>query len=91
MAYVTTNPPKLIAQGIGGAGKFWHYESADTVLTVRAANYITNAYLLGMRAGDTVLIRDTATPASSWATMVTVTVNGAGDMSDGTAIAQTNT
>ncbi len=90
MAYVTTNPPKLIAQGIGGAGKFWHYESADPIATVNTTAYFTNGYQLGMRVGDTVLIRDTATPTSSWATVVDVTTNGQADVSDGTAISQTD-
>ncbi len=90
MAYVTTNPPSLISQTIGGSSKRWVYVSADPIAVVKAANYITNAYLLGLRTGDTIEVRDTATPTSTLCSVVSVVTNGAADLSDGTAISQAN-
>ena len=91
MAYVTTNPPALVTQRIAGGGRTYYYESADTIATVRAANYISNAYQLGMRAGDTVIVRDTATPTTSICSVISVVTNGAADISDGTVVSLTNT
>ena len=62
MAYATSNPPKLVSQGIGGGGKIWVYVSADAAGTVDALDYITDGYALGMRVDDIVFVVDTATP-----------------------------
>jgi hypothetical protein len=51
MAYATTNPPKLIAQGIAGQRE-WLYSSTDPSTTVDDSDYFTNGYQLGMRVGD---------------------------------------
>jgi len=90
MTYSTSTPPRLISQGIVG-GRIWYYESADAIATVNTASYISNGYTLGMRVGDTLIVRDTATPTTSLCTVITATAStGAVDISDGTAIAQTN-
>ena len=90
MTYSTSNPPRLQSQAIVG-GRSWYYESADSIATVNTANYISNGYHLGMRVGDTVTVRDTATPTTSLCTVITATAStGAVDLSDGTAISQTN-
>ena len=90
MTYSTSTPPRLISQGIVG-GRIWYYESADAIATVNTASYISNGYTLGMRVGDTLIVRDPATPTTSLCTVITATAStGAVDISDGTAIAQTN-
>lgn len=57
MAYVTSNPPRLVSQPIAGL-RVWQYTSADDAATVDASGYFTNGYALGMRAGDLVLVLD---------------------------------
>lgn len=90
MAYATTNPPRLVSQAIVG-GKTFYYESADAIATVNTSGYFTNGYNLGLRVGDTVIVRDTATPTTSLCTvMAASSTTGIADVSDGTAISQTN-
>ena len=87
MAYSTSTPPRLIVQGITG-GKIWYYESADAIATVNSASYFTNGHALGMRVGDTVIVRDTNVPTTSLCTVIDVTTGGQADISDGTAVSQ---
>lgn len=90
MAYSTSTPPRLMSQAIIGA-KIWYYESADAIATVNTSGYFTNGYGLGMRVGDTVIVRDTATPTTSLCTVIDVSATtGVADISDGTAISQTD-
>ena len=90
MAYSTSTPPRLITQGITG-GKLWYYESADAIATVNTDAYISNGYKLGMRNGDTVIVRDTATPTTSFCTVNGASATtGAVDLTDGTAVSQTD-
>lgn len=58
MAYETSNPPSLISQRIGGSGAEWAYTDGDSLDDVLEVNYITNATVLGMKAGDKVYHRD---------------------------------
>lgn len=51
MAYSTSIPPKLIAQGITGQRE-WLYSSVDPSTTVDDTDYFSNGYQLGMRVGD---------------------------------------
>lgn len=77
MAYAVANPPIKLTQGplagfntteaTRGPINLWAYTSADPIATVKAANYFSNAVLLGMRIGDAVLIFDTVTPTLSLA------------------------
>lgn len=90
MAYSTSAPPALIAQGVSGQGRIWHYESADAIATVNTSGYFTNGHALGMRVGDTVIVRDTNTPTTSLCTVIDVTTGGQADVSDGTAVSQTD-
>jgi lipid-binding SYLF domain-containing protein len=90
MAYDTANPPALIVQGISGQGRIWHYQSADAIATVNTSGYFSNGAALGMKVGDTVIVRDTNTPTTSLCTVIDVTAGGQADVSDGTAIAQTD-
>lgn len=82
---------RLITQGVGGGGRLWYYESADAIATVNTASYISDGYKFGMRVGDTVIVRDTNVPTTSLCTVITANATTfAVDLSDGTAIAQTN-
>ena len=90
MAYSTSAPPRLMVQALVG-GKIWYYESADPIATVNTDAYFSNGYALGMRNGDTVIVRDTATPTTSLCTVNGASATtGAVDVSDGTAISQTD-
>jgi hypothetical protein len=86
MAYTTSNPPALIAQGIGGVGKLWQYRSTDPSTDVDAANYFSNASALGMTVGDGVIVVDTdaSPPTVGMAFVNAVTAGGAGDVTDAT-------
>ena len=92
MAYATSNPPLLLTQAIAGVGgtRLWVYVSADPIATVNTSGYFSNGHALGLKVGDTVVVRDTATPTTSLCTVIDVTVGGQADVSDGTAISQTD-
>lgn len=91
MAYSTSNPPYIIAQGPGGGRKFWVYSSVDAATLVRVAGYFTNGYALGMRAGDMVLQIDSdASPiAEQWMSVAAASATSV-DLSDGLAVTATN-
>lgn len=73
MAYETTNPPSLVSQRIGSAGKIWMYLDGDAVSTVVGAGYFTNGYHLGMRVGDLVHIVNSSTGLVQSAGVTTAT------------------
>jgi hypothetical protein len=86
MAYTTSNPPALLAQGIGGVGKMWQYRSTDASSAVDADGYVTNASALGMTVGDGVIVVDTdaSPPTVGMAFVNAVTAGGAADITDAT-------
>ena len=60
MAYSTSNPPMLIARGIGvDNGNLWVYKSEDAAADINTAGYFTDGYALGMRKNDIVFAIDT--------------------------------
>ncbi len=65
MAYVTSNPPVLLVESVGGGLSIWGYKSTDDDATVNGASYFTNGVTLGMKVGDIVLVSDTTTPKGS--------------------------
>lgn len=77
MSYATTNPPSLIGQRIGDGPALWIYKSADDDASTNAANYYSNGLALGMRAGDFVLVFDTATPKGSFHYVTECSADGA--------------
>lgn len=89
MAY-NQNNLALKVQGRGTSSGWWEYRSADPIATVRAAGYISNASDMGMRVRDIVLVTDTNVPTIQWCIVIAITA-GAADLSDGSAIAETNT
>jgi hypothetical protein len=86
MAYSVSNPPQLIAQGLGGTGKLWMYKSTDDENAFDDTDYITNARSLGMTTGDAVIAIDTTNGLTSIG-KVTVDADGNGTLSAFTAIA----
>lgn len=85
MAYVTSNPPKLISQAIAGQGALWVYASTDVSTDVRAANYFSNGSALGMKVGDVVLVIETDNSYAQTTHSVTaVTAGGAATVSAAT-------
>lgn len=78
MAYVTTNPPVLLAQAGGGGPQLWSYNSTDVHTDVDAADYFSNGHALGMKVGDTVIVgKTTATIGATVHYVQTVTAGGA--------------
>lgn len=79
MAYSTTNPPKLLVPGVGGAPSLWTYSSTDPHGDVDGSGYFTNAAALGMREGDIVIVVDTdsATCTIHSVTSTVTTINAA--------------
>jgi hypothetical protein len=75
---------------IGGASNadLWFYTTADAIAAVNTAGYFNDASnMLAVR--DVIIVADTATPTTN---LVSVLSNASGvvDVSDGTAIAETD-
>lgn len=85
MGYSVSNPPQLIAQGIGGSGKLWLYKSTDDENAFDDTDYITNADDLGMTTGDLVMAIDSTNGLASIG-KVTLDGDGNGTLSALTAI-----
>lgn len=61
MTYSVDNPPRLVSQSVGAnGGDIWVYKDGDSVSTVTAVNYVSNATDLALKAGDVVVHMDTA-------------------------------
>lgn len=87
MTYSTSNPPILIAQGIGGALKTFKYSSTDGTASVDGSGYFTNGYALGMRAGDHVVSLDNdASPLALTSHVVNSASASTVDLSEGVAV-----
>jgi hypothetical protein len=85
MAYETSNPPALIAQGIGGAGmKIYIYNDDDATADVDGNGYITNGDDLGMDVGDIVIHEDLSAETTNQYRVDSVTAGGAVDLANGT-------
>ena len=85
MGYSVNNPPRLLAQGIGGGGKLWLIKSTDAETAFDDTDYITNARSLGMQTGDIVHVIDTTNGLAS-ISQVTVDADGNGTLTPLTAI-----
>jgi hypothetical protein len=76
---------------IGGASNanLWFYTTTDAIATVNTSGYFNSASnMLAVR--DVVIVADTSTPTTN---LVSILSNASGvvDVSDGTAIAETDT
>ncbi len=81
MAYSTTNPPVVVASGIGTAMAIWTYTDGDEDSDINVSNYFSNGDDLGMKLGDMLLHNDTATPKGSVHYVSAVTAGGAATVS----------
>lgn len=78
MAYSASNPPQLVAGGIGAGRRIWSYDSEDVHTDVDATDYFTNGDALGMKVGDTVIVgKSTATVGATLHRVSAVTAGGA--------------
>lgn len=73
----------------GGNNRLWIYNSTDAIATVNTSGYFNNASAK-LTVRDVILVLDTSAPTTSW---VNVLSNSSGvvDVSDGTAIVETDT
>ena len=83
MAYAATNPPYLLASGVGGGGRnLWAYDSTDIHTDVDATDYFSNGDALGMKVGDKVIVSKTSATIGATLHVVTaVTAGGAATVS----------
>ena len=66
----------------------WIYQTTDTIATVNSANYFNSAAnMLNVR--DLIIVMDTNTPTTNFCTVLSNT-GTAVDVSDGTAVAETD-
>jgi len=75
---------------IGGAsnGDLWFYSTTDAIATVNTAGYFNDAAnMLAIR--DVIIVADTNTPTTSFVSVLSNT-GSVVDVSDGTAIAETD-
>jgi hypothetical protein len=75
---------------IGGASgvNLWIYQTTDAIATVNSANYFNDsANMLNVR--DLIIVQDTNTPTTSFVSVLSNT-GTAVDVSDGTAVAETD-
>ena len=69
MAYVNEN--LFLAYGAGGArAQRWVYEGTDTIATVAAAGFISNALSRGMQVGDEVVVKQYSSSAFTSLTQI---------------------
>jgi hypothetical protein len=76
---------------IGGAsnGDLWFYTTVDPIATVNSAGYFNDASnMLSVR--DVIIVADTNAPTTSFVSVLS-NASGVVDVSDGTAIAETDT
>ena len=73
----------------GSAPQMWTYTSADAIATVNTSGYF-NSVSDEVKVGDLIYVHDSNTPTAS---LVIVLSNASGvvDVSDGTAVAETDT
>lgn len=88
---VLNNGSTLGGTGAGMGAQLWMYTSTDSSTAPFASNYFTDAYYLGMRAGDVVLqVGATgSTVGVSLGVIGAVTTSGAAYASSGAQISST--
>lgn len=75
-----------------GGQRMWIYISADAVATVNTSGYISDAFDMGMKQNDIILVVDTTNHLLDWcmcANAPTAASQGA-DLTDGLRITATN-
>jgi len=75
---------------IGGASgaALWMYRTADAIAAINSAGYFNDAAAM-LNIRDLIIVQDTNTPTTNFVTVLTNT-GTAVDVSDGTAVAETD-
>ena len=77
-----------IGPGAGAGPRLWMYSSADAIADVNTSGYFNDASsVLAVR--DVIMVVDTATPTTNFVNVLS-NASGVVDVSDGTAIAETD-
>lgn len=86
MAYTPGNLSLVSSAPLTGTGQRWQHASADTGAQVQVSGFITDGGSRGMRVGDVIEHRNTATDIVSAHVVKTVspTYPGAVDLTDST-------
>ena len=72
----------------GDAPRIWVYSTTDAIATVNTSGYFNDASDL-LQVRDVILVCDTSTPSTNWVNVLS-NASGVVDVSDGTAIAETD-
>ena len=79
----------LVRIGGGSGVNLWMYQTADAIAAVNSAGSFNNAHnMLNVR--DLMIVQDTNTPTTSFVNVLTITSAGVVDVSDGTAVVETD-
>ncbi len=89
MAFSTAGWGVIGASKKGNAPSMYTYTSADAIATVNTAGYF-NDLSDTLAVGDIIFVHDSATPTMS-IVMVASNASGVVDVTDGTAVAMTDT
>lgn len=94
MAYISANLSLTTEGPLTGGGQIWNHNSADTGAVAQVTGFITDGGARGLKVGDVVFHRNTATNviSSHLVLAVSATYPGSVDLSDATTIVSgTNT
>ncbi len=85
MAYAASGLSRMAGDS---NGNLWQYTTTDAIAAVNSANYFNDAANM-LKVRDVIIVKDTNTPTTNHCTVLSN--NGtAVDISDGTAIAETD-
>ena len=85
MAYSASG---LCRMGGDSNGNMWTYTTTDTIATVNSAGYFNDSANM-LKVRDVIIVKDTNTPTTHHVTVLSNT-GSVVDVSDGTAIAETD-
>jgi len=89
MAFSRTGWSPIGGQAKKGSGlAVWSYSSADAIAAVNTAGYF-NAVSDEVSVRDLIIVTDTSTPTTHFVTVLS-NASGVVDVSDGTAVAETD-
>lgn len=86
MAYASAGLHRI---GEGSGVNLWIYQTVDAIATVNSAAYFNDASnMLNIR--DLIIVQDTNVPTTNFVTVLS-NASGVVDVSDGTAVVETDT
>ena len=86
MAFSATNMTPL---STGNGFTLWHYSTTDSIATCNSSGYF-DSYAERMNVRDVIILCDTNTPTTNFCTVLSISGSNVVDISDGTAIAETD-